>query len=234
MFDPHHAINVGIPVAQAAYDEMNGTDIAATVFTQYLPIEARAAASSHIAKKMTRDTHIVGVIGRSGTNVYVAFRGTQTLEEWVQNLTIIPTAFGSLGAVADGFLDLYQLVRNDMGTTLRSTLTMGDTLTVVGHSLGGALAVLAALDISTMFPIEPSVLTFGAPRVGLHTFATTFNRAIESCFHVSNFLDVVPHVPLPPYLHVGTHVRIDSGGPVSLSGRHELSSYQTGLTKLMH
>ena len=41
-----------------------------------------------------------------------------------------------------------------------------------GHSLGGALALLAAYDIKEKFKFQHlSVHTFGAPRVGNHAFA---------------------------------------------------------------
>ena len=41
-----------------------------------------------------------------------------------------------------------------------------------GHSLGGALALLAAYDIKETFKFQRlSVHTFGAPRVGNHAFA---------------------------------------------------------------
>ena len=41
-----------------------------------------------------------------------------------------------------------------------------------GHSLGGALAILAAYDIKTTFKFQRlSVHTFGAPRPGNHAFA---------------------------------------------------------------
>lgn len=48
-----------------------------------------------------------------------------------------------------------------------------------GHSLGGAQATLAALDIVHELQIPREhlcVYTFGAPRVGNHMFATLYNK----------------------------------------------------------
>jgi triacylglycerol lipase len=47
-------------------------------------------------------------------------------------------------------------------------------------------------------------------------FVDAFNAAIESCFRVVNFLDVVPYVPPAPYVHVGAQITVDSGGPVQI------------------
>lgn len=46
---------------------------------------------------------------------------------------------------------------------------------VIGHSMGGALAHLAALDIRSRFGgADLHVFTFGAPRVGNAVFAAFF------------------------------------------------------------
>ena len=60
-----------------------------------------------------------------------------------------------------------------------------------GHSLGGALATLAAYDLKNVadkanLDVHISCYTFGAPRVGNHSFAEDFDRVINDCFHVVN------------------------------------------------
>lgn len=62
---------------------------------------------------------------------------------------------------------------------------------LAGHSLGGALATLAAYDLKGVarklnLEVEISVYTFGAPRVGNHAFAEDFDTIINDCFHVVN------------------------------------------------
>ena len=53
---------------------------------------------------------------------------------------------------------------------------------VTGHSLGGALATLAALEARRACPdttkLDISCYTFGAPRTGNHAFAREYNRAV--------------------------------------------------------
>ena len=60
-----------------------------------------------------------------------------------------------------------------------------------GHSLGGALATLAAYDLKGVaakhnLDVQVSCYTFGAPRVGNHAFAEDFDTIINDCFHVVN------------------------------------------------
>ena len=60
-----------------------------------------------------------------------------------------------------------------------------------GHSLGGALATLAAYDIAHATFKEgrqPNqvVYTFGAPRTGNHAFAKEFQACVPDCWHIIN------------------------------------------------
>ena len=60
-----------------------------------------------------------------------------------------------------------------------------------GHSLGGALATLAAYDISRAMewgirPTKVICYTFGAPRLGNYAFAETYNRLVPETWNVVN------------------------------------------------
>ncbi|MBW4454216.1 MAG: 50S ribosome-binding GTPase [Nostoc indistinguendum CM1-VF10] len=63
-----------------------------------------------------------------------------------------------------------------------------------GHSLGGALATLAAYRLRNRdFTI--SVYTFGAPRVGDSAFASRYKDSKVPHFRIENKNDIVPHLP---------------------------------------
>lgn len=85
-------------------------------------------------------------------------------------------------------------------------------LTVTGHSLGGALATLAAIDFALTEPgrFEIDMFTFGAPRVGNKDFQTLFDKHVPNAFRVVNGLDIIPSLPRvwQGYHHVGKEVRI--------------------------
>ena len=60
-----------------------------------------------------------------------------------------------------------------------------------GHSLGGALAQLAAHDIAVAaveqgMDIRIGCYTYGSPRVGNHAFAREFDKVVPHCWHVIN------------------------------------------------
>ncbi|DBB09212.1 TPA: hypothetical protein ACH3X3_007798 [Trebouxia sp. C0006] len=64
-----------------------------------------------------------------------------------------------------------------------------------GHSLGGALASLAAFDIRRhcpcLKPMDVSCYTFGAPRVGNHAFARQYDATVPDTWNIINNQDVI-------------------------------------------
>ena len=67
-----------------------------------------------------------------------------------------------------------------------------------GHSLGGALATLAAVQFAKQYPdIVVSCVTFGSPRVGNGSFAQMFNKCCAGSFRFVNEDDPVPMGPTP-------------------------------------
>jgi len=67
-----------------------------------------------------------------------------------------------------------------------------------GHSLGGALAVEAALDVlisDVRAYSKFKLYTFGQPRVGNKKFDGYFTSRVEDAYRVVHFKDMVVHVP---------------------------------------
>lgn len=70
------------------------------------------------------------------------------------------------------------------------------TICLTGHSLGGALATLAAYRLRKQdFSIPISVYTFGAPRVGDSAFASKYEDSKVLHFRIENKNDIIPHLP---------------------------------------
>jgi pimeloyl-ACP methyl ester carboxylesterase len=80
------------------------------------------------------------------------------------------------------------------------------SLTICGHSLGGALATLLALDVAanSSAPFNnPTVYTYASPKTGNPQFVSTYNHIVPDTVRIANRLDLVPKLPLPPlYDHV--------------------------------
>lgn len=113
-------------------------------------------------------------------------------------------------------------------------------VTVAGHSLGGALATLCAVDIQYNFSdrIAIDVYTFGAPKVGGDSFRKSFNRRVPNSYRFVYGMDIVPALPRiwQGYRHINTENRL--GKRLSLkfiSQRfkdHVITNYVTALKEL--
>ena len=152
----------------------------------------------------------------------VAFRGSKSLKNWITDAQLwrrllTEEANGDKVEVHHGFLDAYESIIADLTAYLRQP---GDVrpLFITGHSLGGALAILAALELKRQgFPIA-QVYTFGQPRVGNAAFKRLYEYSLgASTFRVVYQEDIVariPHLPAfhDPYQHVGTEVFLPAFG----------------------
>jgi len=148
----------------------------------------------------------------------IAIRGTEGIQEWVQDakfLTVPCPFLSSGGNTEDGFTDMYTSISS--GTAAGSpsvvkalpTLPWKQTvtsLTICGHSLGGALATLLALDVAAnaSSPFNnPTVYTYASPRTGDPAFVATYNHVVHDTTRIANRMDLVSKLPLPPlYVHV--------------------------------
>jgi triacylglycerol lipase len=149
--------------------------------------------------------------------VLVAFRGTQP-GQWKDILTDAVAAQVPLetGQVHYGFAEAIADIWEKLGPVLQR-LSPSRTVWFCGHSLGAALATLAAFQ----YPETRGVATFGCPRVGNKTFAEVFNgRLAGKAFRYVNDHDVITHVPpewflLWGYAHVDLRCFIAPDGTVS-------------------
>ncbi|HXX18854.1 MAG TPA: hypothetical protein VEJ46_05590 [Candidatus Acidoferrum sp.] len=153
-----------------------------------------------------------------GGDAVIALRGTEGILEWVQDAKFlsVPCPFlRSAGNTEDGFTAMYNSMVT--GTTAGSpsvakalpTLpwkNVVSSLTVCGHSLGGALATLLALDLAAnaSAPFNtPATYTYASPKVGDPGFVTIYDHVVPSTVRIANRMDLVPKLPLPPlYDHV--------------------------------
>jgi len=182
-----------------------------------------------------------GFVLESGERSVIAFRGTVTTPDWITNARASQVDYRFVpggGRTHQGMTDIYASLRTRLFAAVWS-LPKEKPLYVTGHSLGGALAVLAAPDLAANAGIVPSVYTFGAPRVGSWRFMLLFNRLIPEAFRWQNAYDLVTHVPPPVYrspltrawylyLHVKGKQKLTYKRD-SVSANHALASYLTEL-----
>jgi predicted lipase len=129
-----------------------------------------------------------------------------------------------------GFEQMYKSVRASIQAALAG-VPAATRLTVIGHSLGGAMGVLAAVDLKLNFGrTNIDVCTFGGPRTAKVTFRRNFDREIRRCFRVTNQFDIVPHVPslILGWNHVGEEIAVDG----NVDSPHGLTAHLEGLRNL--
>lgn len=109
------------------------------------------------------------------------------------------------GQVHRGFYRAYLSINVPMMAALRKPLETHDHLVIVGHSLGGAVALIAALHIQKTYPaLHIDLITFGAPKVGNRVFTQFCEGKMLTHHRVVNGMDGVPdYPPLPAFQHLG-------------------------------
>ncbi|XP_066348334.1 uncharacterized protein [Miscanthus floridulus] len=129
--------------------------------------------------------------------------------------------------VHSGFLGAYDSVRNRIMTLIKYAVGFQDEedaetipswhVYVTGHSLGGALATLLALELSSSQMAKNGVIfvtmyNFGSPRVGNRRFAEVYNAKVKDSWRIVNHRDIIPTVPrLMGYCHVEAPVYLKFG-----------------------
>ncbi|WOL15258.1 hypothetical protein Cni_G24039 [Canna indica] len=150
-------------------------------------------------------------------DIVISYRGTATFLEWLENvqatLTDLPApALGSAEPIGieRGFWSLFtsampdsRSLRDQVRQEIRKIIDKYSgsgtplSLTVTGHSLGAALAVLTAYDITTAFEDAPmaTVMSFGGPRVGNASLRRGLEQKETKVLRIVNTQDIITKVP---------------------------------------
>lgn len=125
------------------------------------------------------------VTDRQARRGVLVFRGTNCFENWFSNLNTFQSPWHRGGMVHQGFKQEFHRIWPAIETALNETNL---PMIYTGHSLGGALATLAASDTPPR-----AVYTFGSPKVGDAAFAMTLSEI--PVYRVTMPGDIVTTVP---------------------------------------
>lgn len=142
-----------------------------------------------------------GLAPAAGENIIIfSFRGATPSagRNWITDLNAQRMPYPGLrgATVHKGFYNAYLSVARQVNLAAKSLLAncQNCQIYVTGHSLGAAVATLAAADLFALTP-DITLYTFGSPRVGDQAFATYFDKIVPDAFRIVHKNDIVPHVP---------------------------------------
>lgn len=201
--------------------------------------------SAHLSRSRTveiQNTMAMAYKG-VGTNVLV-FRGTDDPLDWKENLDVWPSRihkprlYESItpfkprveAKVHGGFYDAYKRLQPALRDIVEEIEEEGDRWLITGHSLGGAIANIAALAMH--WSRDPDVVTFGSPRWGNKTACWIVNQKTRGMLRFINNNDIVPLLPsvVGPWVHSSPCIQLrgDNTNPISA---HEVFDYRVGLNR---
>jgi len=153
---------------------------------------------------------------------YVCFRGTDSMLDWAHNVRRFQVPF-LMGHCHAGFLDHL----NHCWAFLTRLLGSTGHVHFCGHSLGGAVAVLAAARFKYMFNDRViDYTTFGSPRAVCVRVAKYLDSACPGSRRVFHRWDPVTLVPYFYYHHCGNSVQLTGFS-------HGIDTYKQSVQKLI-
>ncbi|NLK40205.1 MAG: lipase family protein [Clostridiales bacterium] len=203
-------------------------------------------------KSCTYGREIIKINDISGTQCYIGilppflritFRGTDSDADWRLDMRFWKKRIpydnkSSKIRVHSGFINAYK--SDDVRLKIHKYITDDIcNIQITGHSLGGALAVLCAVDLQYNFPEKDyEVVIFGCPRVGNAAFARSYNKRVFNTIRVENGNDIVTKLPpaILGYRHVGVKFKIGNWsvpGVVSFKS-HKIQRYYKNLIKRLY
>ena len=129
----------------------------------------------------------------------IAFRGSVDTANWILNLKTVRTSYPLCDdcSVHIGFNQGFNSVKAQVEQHINylHSLYRHDRIMLTGHSLGGALAVMAAAYLQSVYGHVEQLYTMGQPRVGNDKFAAFMTTFIPNTFRIVHYADQVPHIP---------------------------------------
>ncbi|KAF2193698.1 alpha/beta-hydrolase [Zopfia rhizophila CBS 207.26] len=164
-------------------------------------------------------TDVTGFVATDSTNqlIVISFRGSQSLRNWITNLNfpVDETDICADCEASRGFWRSWKEAQGGVLTAVKTARAENPNFKLVstGHSLGGALASLAAGVLRSQ-GVTVDLYTYGAPKIGQTNLVKYLSQTDRgSNFRVTHLDDPVPRLPpsLFGYRHISPEYYISSG-----------------------
>ncbi|EAT86333.1 hypothetical protein HBI56_100220 [Parastagonospora nodorum] len=170
-------------------------------------------------------TDITGFVATDTTNklIVLSFRGSRSIRNWITNLVFptIPTTICPTCLASKGFWSSWLEAQSNVLAAIATAKAQYPDYKIVatGHSLGGALASLAAAVLRSQ-GTTVDLYTYGAPKIGLESISQYLsNTTMGATFRVTHKNDPVPKLPpaLLGFRHISPEYYVTSGVDVAVT-----------------
>ncbi len=191
-----------------------------------------------------KDSDMQCVVITKGDSIHIGFRGTLTAKHLIKDLnaTLVTAGFLEEGRMHGGFYHGFRSLMPGLSEVLdQHAKSQGKKLNdynfgITGHSMGGALAKIAAMYMNKEWQINPNkvrVATFGDPRVFDIKAANAYDKVLgNNTVRISEYgQDAVSHVPSGSmgFKHVGAHIKVKT--PERYTS-HSMNGYQKAIADI--
>jgi len=132
-------------------------------------------------------------------HIVLSFRGSQHFNQMRAELTEYRTLVDmhGLGKVGAYYWDVFNKLNATVAAVTKAARDCnGCRITATGHSMGGGVASIAAVQLAqTLERSDIELYTFGQPRIGNCAWARHHDELVPQSFRVVHGVDIVPHLP---------------------------------------
>ncbi len=209
-----------IPTFRAAYSDRTALLMAKLAFRAYTSFEVDEPAFKKFSDELCaqgflscaglidNDVGTAGYVVDGSDIIVIVFRGTQDELDWKTNVNARLVALQGGTRVHTGFFQAYWPIRDAMFDFVKRAIKAKPRpVYITGHSLGGALALMATAELANDDDAEirdsiAACYTFGCPRAGDSSFDIYVKAPL---YRITNGVDMVPAIPpaILGYRHVG-------------------------------
>lgn len=160
---------------------------------------------------------------------YVAFRGSETAQNWLHNFNMFPTEVDGY-QVHTGTYRQWNAMEDQIFDALRADTSFEGPTVFTGHSLGGMIAQVAALRYNQEGLGTSSLYTFGSPPVLNQNGADMLNAATDSIVMYQSESDIVPTLNSASYVKPIEPTMLDNPDDIirRMNMSHTVKTFESG------
>ncbi|KAL2931152.1 Phospholipase A1-IIgamma [Bienertia sinuspersici] len=223
----------------------SGVEVPHAFIFKPFSMEAWSKESNFIGFIAVAEDKSVELLGRR--EIVVAWRGSVQFQEWVNNFQFFQVSASSILGQEDEEEENKGEVLTELTNLVEQYKNEEISITLTGHSLGGALATMNAVDIVAnkinlpknspkAKPCMVTAIVFASPRVGDANFKNSISKYDNlRILRVRNAHDMIPNHPTIDYYDIGDELLIDTTQSAYLknpwlpSVAHNLEVYMHGV-----